>query len=157
MLKTCSTVAALALIALLGAPAGAQSPPSWTQAGMLRCVVNPSIFHAERTDPAAGLSGRSQYDWAQHRHLSGRCVRLGRVGANGWHQLGIEGNAKLCRAPLRFLESNTPLFKPSSHCANCVQLTGKEGDEWRPCNIFPGKLVNANGWCKVWAPKPGAT
>jgi hypothetical protein len=43
MLKTCSTVAALALIAVLGAPAGAQSPPPWTQAGMLRCVVNPSI------------------------------------------------------------------------------------------------------------------
>jgi hypothetical protein len=35
-----------------------------------------------------------------------------------------------------------------------MQLTGKEGDEWRPCNVFPGKLVNANGWCKVWAPKP---
>jgi High potential iron-sulfur protein len=50
--------------------------------------------------------------------------------------------------------SNTPQFKPGSHCANCLQLTGKEGDEWRPCNIFPGKLVNANGWCKVWAPKP---
>jgi High potential iron-sulfur protein len=50
--------------------------------------------------------------------------------------------------------SKTPEFKPGSHCANCMQLTGKEGDEWRPCNIFPGKLVNANGWCKVWAPKP---
>ena len=43
MLKTCSIVAALALVALLAAPAGAQAPPSWTQAGMLRCVVNPSI------------------------------------------------------------------------------------------------------------------
>jgi Protein of unknown function (DUF992) len=42
MLKSCSTVAALALIAMLGTPADAQSP-SWTQAGMLRCVVNPSI------------------------------------------------------------------------------------------------------------------
>jgi hypothetical protein len=52
--------------------------------------------------------------------------------------------------------SKTPQFKPGSHCANCVQLTGKEGDEWRPCNLFPGKLVNANGWCKVWVPKPGA-
>ena len=52
--------------------------------------------------------------------------------------------------------SKTPEFKPGSHCANCMQLTGKEGDEWRPCNIFPGKLVNANGWCKVWVPKPGA-
>lgn len=49
-----------------------------------------------------------------------------------------------------------PQFKAGSHCANCVQLTGKEGDEWRPCNIFPGKLVHADGWCKVWVAKPGA-
>jgi hypothetical protein len=38
------------------------------------------------------------------------------------------------------------------HCANCALLQGEEGD-WRPCQIFPGKLVNANGWCSVWAPK----
>jgi hypothetical protein len=51
--------------------------------------------------------------------------------------------------------NKNPQYKPGAHCANCLQLTGKEGDEWRPCNIFPGKLVNANGWCKVWTPKPG--
>jgi len=38
-------------------------------------------------------------------------------------------------------------------CANCAQLQGDEGDEWRPCAIFAGKLVNANGWCSVWVPK----
>ncbi len=38
-------------------------------------------------------------------------------------------------------------------CANCAQLQGNEGDEWRPCAIFVGKLVNANGWCSVWVPK----
>ena len=43
MLRRCSTLAALALIAMLAMPADAQSPPSWTQAGMLRCKVNPSI------------------------------------------------------------------------------------------------------------------
>jgi hypothetical protein len=42
MLKTVSMAAAFALTAMLAAPAGAQSP-RWTQAGMLRCVVNPSI------------------------------------------------------------------------------------------------------------------
>jgi hypothetical protein len=46
-------------------------------------------------------------------------------------------------------------FKPGQHCANCLQITGKDGDTWRPCNIFPKKLVNANGWCSVWAKKPG--
>ena len=38
-------------------------------------------------------------------------------------------------------------------CANCAQLQGNECDAWRPCAIFVGKLVNANGWCSVWVPK----
>ena len=38
-------------------------------------------------------------------------------------------------------------------CANCALVQGNDGDEWRPCQIFPGKAVNANGWCSVWAPK----
>ena len=42
MFKRCFTLAAFALIVMLGAPADAQSP-SWKQAGMLRRVVNPSI------------------------------------------------------------------------------------------------------------------
>lgn len=52
--------------------------------------------------------------------------------------------------------SKVPQYKPGSYCHNCVQLVGKEGDQWRPCNLFPGKLVNAEGWCKVWVLKPGA-
>lgn len=52
--------------------------------------------------------------------------------------------------------NKVPQFKKGSHCANCLQMTGKDGDQWRPCNIFPGKLVNADGWCKVWVAKPGA-
>ena len=39
------------------------------------------------------------------------------------------------------------------NCANCALIQGNDGDEWRPCQIFPGKLVAANGWCSVWAPK----
>ena len=38
-------------------------------------------------------------------------------------------------------------------CNNCALVQGADGDEWRPCQIFPGKLVNAKGWCSVWAPK----
>lgn len=48
-----------------------------------------------------------------------------------------------------------PQFKKGQKCSNCVQLTGKDGEPWRPCNLFPGKLVNADGWCKVWVIKPG--
>ncbi len=38
-------------------------------------------------------------------------------------------------------------------CSNCALIQGEDGAEWRPCQIFPGKVVNANGWCAVWAPK----
>ncbi|MGH8206406.1 MAG: high-potential iron-sulfur protein [Steroidobacteraceae bacterium] len=46
-----------------------------------------------------------------------------------------------------------PSYRPGQKCDSCLQLQGKEGQPWRPCNLFPGKLVNANGWCKVWVPK----
>ena len=40
------------------------------------------------------------------------------------------------------------------NCSNCALIQGNDGDAWRPCQIFPGKAVNAKGWCSVWAPKP---
>jgi hypothetical protein len=43
-----------------------------------------------------------------------------------------------------------PDFIAGSNCANCLQLTGKMGDDWRPCKLFPGKLVKSSGWCKAW-------
>ena len=43
---------------------------------------------------------------------------------------------------------------PEQDCSNCALILGPEDDEWRPCQIFPGKLVNNAGWCSVWAPKP---
>ena len=43
MLRMYANLSALALIAMLGAPAEAQSPTNWTQVGMLRCQLNPSI------------------------------------------------------------------------------------------------------------------
>ena len=39
------------------------------------------------------------------------------------------------------------------NCANCALIQGADGDEWRPCQIFPGKLVKNTRWCSVWAPK----
>lgn len=38
-------------------------------------------------------------------------------------------------------------------CANCALVQGNDGEDWRPCQIFPGKVVSADGWCSVWAPK----
>jgi len=43
-----------------------------------------------------------------------------------------------------------PAFIAGSNCDNCLQLAGKAGDTWRPCALFPGKLVKTSGWCTAW-------
>lgn len=40
-----------------------------------------------------------------------------------------------------------------ANCANCMYIQGEDGAEWRPCGIFPGKVVAANGWCSAWMKK----
>ena len=44
-----------------------------------------------------------------------------------------------------------PKFVEGSSCENCLLLQGKEGDSYRPCDLFPGKLVSAKGWCSGWS------
>lgn len=46
-----------------------------------------------------------------------------------------------------------PTYKPEQKCSNCLQSKGNAGDAWLGCNLFPGKLVNAEGWCKVYVKK----
>lgn len=48
-----------------------------------------------------------------------------------------------------------PTHKATQTCMNCIQYHGKPADKQGACNLFPGKDVHANGWCKVWAQKPG--
>ncbi|MGB5734825.1 MAG: high-potential iron-sulfur protein [Thiohalocapsa sp.] len=40
------------------------------------------------------------------------------------------------------------------NCINCQFVQADSGD-WRPCTLFPGKLVAANGWCSSWTIKAG--
>lgn len=42
--------------------------------------------------------------------------------------------------------------EPTQRCDGCIHLRGNAGDTWRPCPVFPARLVNAGGWCSVWAP-----
>ncbi len=44
-------------------------------------------------------------------------------------------------------------FQSGQTCANCQQFQAKPKDEWAPCTIFPGKQVNAKGWCSAWVKK----
>jgi hypothetical protein len=46
-----------------------------------------------------------------------------------------------------------PSFEKGSSCENCAQLQGTAGAPYRPCDLFPGKLVAAAGWCSGWAPE----
>ena len=39
-------------------------------------------------------------------------------------------------------------------CSNCQLFQGGDA-AWGPCAIFPGKEVNAQGWCKSWFAKSG--
>lgn len=41
--------------------------------------------------------------------------------------------------------------KEGQYCNNCVHAKGDLESEWVGCNIFPNKLVKAEGWCNVWA------
>jgi hypothetical protein len=44
-----------------------------------------------------------------------------------------------------------PKFVKGSSCDNCLLLQGKEGESYRPCDLFPGKSVSAKGWCNGWS------
>jgi hypothetical protein len=46
-----------------------------------------------------------------------------------------------------------PAYAKGSNCENCLQLQGSPGNNYRPCSLFPGKLVSVSGWCKGWTPE----
>ena len=48
--------------------------------------------------------------------------------------------------------SKNPLYKPGSICANCQFYSGGASG-YGECQLFPGKLVNARGWCTSYTRK----
>ena len=46
-----------------------------------------------------------------------------------------------------------PNYSPGSNCENCLQLQGVAANNYRPCSLFPGKLVSVSGWCRGWTPE----
>jgi hypothetical protein len=47
-----------------------------------------------------------------------------------------------------------PTYKAGSTCSGCSWYQGKAGDPaGGACTFFPGKHVDANGWCRMWAKK----
>ncbi|MGI9329166.1 MAG: high-potential iron-sulfur protein [Gammaproteobacteria bacterium] len=41
--------------------------------------------------------------------------------------------------------------QPSQTCATCIHIRGNAGESLRKCPTFPGRLVNPDGWCSIWA------
>jgi hypothetical protein len=49
-----------------------------------------------------------------------------------------------------------PTWKAEQKCNNCLQWADKNRKApTAKCNLFPGKMVKAEGWCKVWVKAPG--
>ncbi|MGO9933424.1 MAG: high-potential iron-sulfur protein [Steroidobacteraceae bacterium] len=46
-----------------------------------------------------------------------------------------------------------PSYVKGSSCENCLLLQGSSGSSYRPCTLFPGKVVSAGGWCSGWTPE----
>ena len=40
---------------------------------------------------------------------------------------------------------------PSKNCGQCQLYKGSGSAKWGRCQIFPGQLVNARGWCSAWS------
>jgi len=48
----------------------------------------------------------------------------------------------------------SPTYQAGSSCSNCSWYQGKAGDAaGGPCTFFPGKNVDAGGWCRMWNKK----
>lgn len=57
---------------------------------------------------------------------------------------------------LHYVEDDTKApapHKPGQDCAKCMHYSGKAGEAYGPCAIFPGFDVNAKGWCSGFSAK----
>ncbi len=96
-------------------------------------------------------------------------IKCAGAAALGAVSLGVRGPARAAASPSRldvrdpaavklgYVENAAevdarkyPGYVRGSSCANCMQLQGKDGDAYRPCALFPGKLVATAGWCSGW-------
>jgi hypothetical protein len=48
-----------------------------------------------------------------------------------------------------------PNHKAEQVCINCNLHQPAQADGRLPCSIFPGKSVNAQGWCAAWVKMAG--
>jgi hypothetical protein len=96
-------------------------------------------------DLAAGFVALSFVESAPS--LAAAVPHLAESDANAKALGYVENAAKLDPAK----EAN---FKKGSHCASCsLYQAAQAAGGYAPCAAFPGKSVNANGWCRAFAAK----
>lgn len=49
-----------------------------------------------------------------------------------------------------------PAHRRGQDCDDCAHYKGRKREAWGPCDIFPGKSVNAKGWCEEFTPRKKA-
>ena len=56
---------------------------------------------------------------------------------------------------LKYVADATKSARPdaSQFCHNCRYFKAASGASTGPCDLFPGKSVNGNGWCSAWMKK----
>ena len=86
--------------------------------------------------------------------LIGTVADVRRAGAAELAKLDVKDPAA---AALGYVENASrvdakkfPSYVKGSQCENCLQLQGSAGSAYRPCSLFPGKLVAVSGWCSGW-------
>jgi len=78
-------------------------------------------------------------------------LTLGGVSLRASAQEQLQADDPTAKA-LNYTASSTT---EGAKCSNCMYIQGADGEQYRPCAIFPNKLVNADGWCSAWVKRPG--
>ena len=128
-----SAAALLPIVAITGC--GSDAPPAPPAA------PSPSSPAAQTTEPAQAVEAAPE----QPAEVASEALPELDLNDPTARALGYQHDAELVD-PQQF-----PQRQPSQLCSNCTLYSGREGDEWGTCSLFPGKAVNANGWCSAWA------
>lgn len=107
-----------------------------------------------RTQPGNAVNRRSLVKSLAAAAAAAAFIRSGNSRAGELPHLEVKDPSAVA---LGYVENATqvdakkyPTFVKGSRCDNCLLLQGSSG-AYRPCNLFPGKLVSAAGWCSGWA------
>jgi hypothetical protein len=68
------------------------------------------------------------------------------------HLAENDGTAKMLGYVEDATKTKDARFKTGEKCAGCELYTG-EPSGFGACQLFPGKAVNADGWCSSYTPK----